>query len=30
MMDLLYLLITAAAFLACWGLLLLCEKLTEE
>jgi hypothetical protein len=30
MTDLIYLLITLILFLACWGLLVLCERLMED
>jgi hypothetical protein len=30
MTDLIYLLITLILFLACWGLLILCERLMEK
>ncbi len=30
MLDILYLVITLALFLACWGLLVLCDRLMEK
>lgn len=30
MLDLLYFLVTAVIFLACWGLMVVCQRLMEE